>query len=278
MKLFIFFTILSVTFGRKITSFRNVEDVFKFTSDLRTSMFVVQMSASYNYDVIVLKSDDGNRLNVKIENVQYRDKMDNPSEDDIKALQIPFIVELDGEGDWEKVIVSPKDNKFSLDHKDTLLTLMTFNQSQITEALKEVDADVRDLDSSVEDTPLGQCSIDSKIIPNDSGFEIEFGTRRNQCKGQSEFMMMGSEASPDSVFTMKMAFENQPIRFKKAQLFMDIVIETSPKIKVKTHYSYQFMEHRPVTSVLDLSEVTVTYTVQEFEKKLAELKSHDEDE
>lgn len=268
----------------EVSLFNNVigneeEGVFKYSSDIRASVVIVQMAATYNYDVVVRRDSSKNRLIAKIENIVYSDKMDDPTAEDIAALQIPFIVDLNEDGDWDRITISPKDNKFSMDQKDTILSLMTFNQTKISDVLSGDDNNTQDISSEIDETPLGNCTLELDVTKLEDGdFEFGFSAKRTDCNGKSEFEIDGNEVTPDSVFGIKIRFSSNPITFKRAQLSMNVGIDTSPKMRVKGNFIYEFEHSRPATKPLDLDELTLTYTEEAFQGKLEEFKEKDNDE
>lgn len=247
------------------------EAVYKYVLKSKVSMSVVQLGANYKYDVITKPGTESNQLYVAIENVEYDDSIDDPTQADIDALQIPFIVYLDEAGEWSKVKMSPKETAFSLDQKDSILSTLVFDMNDVNNhILGEAEVTEEELKN---DIPLGEsCKVQVYQSNTADEFSLDVHASRAQCTGDSDLGIDGFEITADSNISIKYEFDKNPLRFKQAKMTLDVTVGSNPKIKMRMFHTLEFFEFRPYKTNFNIENLTETYTESEFTKKLEQLK------
>lgn len=246
------------------------EAVFKYRANNHVSIFIVQMASTYDFDVIVKPGSSIRSLLFAVENLTYDDDIEEPSLEDIKALQYPFEVTLSDEGEWSNVKMNPKETAYSMDIKDDLLTLLIFNVTEIEQLTHEEDHSLETEDTEI---PLGSmCRVKQKFKNYADSLQIHISVKRDKCIGASEIQVDGTEVTNDSNFEIKMLFEKSPLKFKKAEINMKVSIQTTPLIKMRINHNVEFTRFRSFKTSFDEASLTESYTPEEFNKRLEYLK------
>lgn len=253
---------------------RKEDALYKFKSDSRVLVSVVVVSAVYEFDIAVRKSTRNSEILVQIEKVYCSDVLHEPSDEDLELLKIPFILVLDSHGEWSHIIISSRDNMFTLDHKENLITSLIYNHTQVNDYLNGTNT----TSTHLEETPFGTCPLHGKIMNENNVSSIYISTRKSLCSGISDYKNSKYDITPDSNLAIKMTFESNPIKFVKIEQTMQISMERQPRMRVRVKSSLEFLRFRSPSTDFNMNDVRIELTREEFEKKLATFKNLKDEE
>lgn len=139
IKLFLLISIITLTLSKpyKPSSFLRLESskesVFKYKSAYKDHNKSTDID--HDFDVVIKGGQQPNEILIQL--VKPLISLHGPHFFTAASpIELPFIVELDKDGAWSRLILSPNDTEFSRNWKAGIVTSLIFNQTQIEEEVK----------------------------------------------------------------------------------------------------------------------------------------------
>lgn len=244
------------------------ETLFKYKSVLSTSKFLFEMSTSYDLDLIVRLGPEPRMLLIAIDNVEFTSDTEEPTDEELAFMELPFALYLDKDGDWVQAKMNPDETWFSLNRKGILIDMLVFNMTEIEEL--RVKHGVRQkFDRQTVETGLGNnChgqavfkSFNDKVVLSNDAVRIN-------CTGKSEVEIKFGEVSPHSSFETKYHFDKDPFLFKKNEHHTYMVMGRPFDGVLKDVSSLKYVGVRPFSRTIDTTALTKSYNKETFEEQL----------
>lgn len=266
----VFSTIVNAAIPANFPLKNNYETEFAFQSNTKISFGVAQLQQKYNYNIIVRKSSSADQLLVSLENPEVNDRLGKPKKNDLDALQLPFLVNVNSDGEWVSIVTSPSETKISLEQKENIATMLTYNETDN----KYLSSELKKLPANepfwvVDETPLGDCSSQNTLETNDESEIIYMKATRSNCTGTPKGGLLdnfGIDISSDSEFEYHFVTDKTNHKFTKAELSIKMGVLTAPPADVKVQQQLNFVKYREITNDIDVSGLTEVHTVEELEQ------------
>lgn len=242
------------------SSFRvqpHLESEFRFKSVTNISIVILHFTQHYDYKILLRAGPADNQLTIQLKILQIDDILENPTKKDLDALQFPFIIEINGDGDYSSLITTTEETKFSLVQKENVATLLAYNQTEISQGFKST----INTNASVwnkKDTPFGYCNNEFYTAEYAKSYVLTMATNRRECTGKVQGGLLdnfGWNISDDS--KLKYTFEMQKItsQFEKVGVSIVMDVNSIPPAHVTVEQHLEFIGYMREMQELDLSKL-----------------------
>lgn len=242
-----------------------MESEFHYHSITNIKIVILHFTQLYDLKVVTKPGPMSNQIVVQFEDVQVDDSLENPSETDLRALNLPFIIEINNDGSFAGMVSSPEETKFSLMQKENVAALLVYNQTEISQGFKQSLGS----NSTVfleNETPLGHCSSEYATRDIGASYILDVQTTREGCNGTVSGGMLdnfGVHIAHDSEFHYSFQMRKITSQFERADVSLKLNVNTFPKAKVSVKQHVDFLRFRDISNNISLANIVTRHPKKE---------------
>lgn len=230
---------------------------------------------TYAIDVNLRSSPTGDdHYIMHFKNIQYNGNgvKNKASSDDLKAMEIPIVVYINEDFEYEHIMASRADTNKSLILKDQILNLITVDYSkvvaQLPRALKKKPM-LTSKSKAVVESPLGNCKTTSKKskVPDRYVLLTEFS--RAQCTGAAEINIIDGQSFNDlareSGQTIEYYFNQQSLDFIGTKDVMSLKDSNDANHSYLYEQKINFKEQKPISTPITETSLNVSINLNKIQ-------------
>lgn len=200
-------------------------------------------------------------------NVQYNGNgvKNQPTSDDLKAMEIPIVVYINEDFEYEHIMASRSDTNKSLILKDQILNLIIVDYSkvvaQLPRALKKKPM-LTSKSKAVVESSLGNCKTISKKSKTPDQYVLLTEFSRSQCTGAAEINTIDGQSFNDlareSGQTIEYYYSQQSLDFLGTKDVMSLKDVNDASHTYIYEQKINFKEQKPITSPITETSLNVS--------------------